>query len=167
MWLTQTEHMSTVFTDSMAAKTVFCDGRSAAQGEGPEPMLANLKLATDDLTLDWTRGSTGHYFQLSDVARRAGLPMARGLGGVYVLWRGGRDRRCIVVGQSRDIAESLHRLGCDRLIRGFTSANGLYVTWAAVAQSDRDGIERYVAEQLQPLIDSRPLRAAPIPVNLP
>lgn len=42
------------------------------------------------------------------------------------------------------------------------------VTWApAPDQSDRNGIEMYLAESLRPIYDKRRSPAAPIPVNLP
>lgn len=54
------------------------------------------------------------------------------------------------------------------------SPEGLFVTWARIHPSERDGVERYLAETLRPLVGTRHPNAAPIyvveppiPVNLP
>lgn len=89
--------------------------------------------------------------------------------GVYVIWKPGNTfltpSHAVRVGQG-NIADRLraHRDDYDIIQYG----SGLLVTWASVASEiDRDGIERYLGQQLQPLVGSRYPDAVPIPVNLP
>lgn len=43
----------------------------------------------------------------------------------------------------------------------------LYVTWAAVSAAQLDGVERYLGDELKPLVAERFPQASPIPVRLP
>ncbi len=93
----------------------------------------------------------------------------QGIEGVYVLWSGGEHPRTLYVGQG-NIVERLteHRRTMDtpalRLL-------GVFVTWAEVPQQDRDWVEGYLAEQLQPARGERHPDLVPSPpeseVNLP
>jgi len=97
--------------------------------------------------------------------------------GVYLIWHGAytwRDqngRECLQ--QSRWV-----RVGqgviCDRLQVHRSDAailkyraGTLYVTWASIPVAQRDGVERYLGEQLNPLVAERFPQAVPIPVRLP
>ncbi len=81
--------------------------------------------------------------------------------GVYVVWQGGG--RVIRVGQGfvRD------RVADHRTNRDITAYNNLYVSWAPVARAYRDGVERYLANTLNPVIGDAFPNAIPIPVSLP
>jgi len=85
--------------------------------------------------------------------------------GVYIIWHGGANPKVVRVGQG-DIAE---RLACHReddevqAYAGF----GLYVTWAATSALEIDGIERYLADALSPLVGTRWPAAVPLRVNTP
>ena len=85
--------------------------------------------------------------------------------GVYVIWHGGQDPTCLRVGQGF-IRE---RLAAHRQDPGISAYRkyGLYATWAPVAASHRDGVERYLAETLVPKIGGRFPEVNPIKVNLP
>lgn len=86
-----------------------------------------------------------------------------GLEGVYVIWCD--DGPCLRVGQGniRDRL-SAHRIHPD--FRAYTSHTVL-VTWADVDPAHRDGIELYLANELNPEIGQRFPEVDPIPVNLP
>lgn len=88
-----------------------------------------------------------------------------GLGGVYVIWHGGRNPRTVYVGQG-NISDRLTSHRGDPHILQY-SANGLFVTWAQVDDRYRSGIERYLADTLTPLQGIQHPQAAPIHVNLP
>lgn len=86
--------------------------------------------------------------------------------GVYVIWHGGQTPWTVRVGQG-DIAARLGTHRNDRLITTHATKGGLWVTWAAVQAASVDGVERYLADQLQPLVGDRHPAVAPVPVNLP
>lgn len=88
--------------------------------------------------------------------------------GVYVVWHGGEDPDTLRVGQAffDSIAASLERLRDDAALAAYRDL-GLFVTWAEVTDAEAlDGIERYIADALAPLLGKRP-NAEPIEVNLP
>ena len=83
--------------------------------------------------------------------------------GVYVIWHGGQTPRTVRVGQG-DIADRLQAHRSDQQILAYRSY-GLYVTWAAVSAADLNGVERYLADQLSPLVGERHPDVRPIPVK--
>ena len=88
--------------------------------------------------------------------------------GVYVIWvtRYDRTSRCVYVGQGsiRDRLE-FHRTNWE--VQQFDVHGTLYVTWAAVSPLYQDGVEKYLADQLQPSAGERHPDVLPIAVNLP
>jgi hypothetical protein len=86
--------------------------------------------------------------------------------GVYVIWHGSPSPWTVRVGQG-DIAD---RLSCHREdyeVQAYKTNGGLWVTWAAVAPVQADGIERYLADELRPKVGTRWPNVTPLPVNLP
>ena len=86
--------------------------------------------------------------------------------GVYVLWVPGNvlaGPRYIRVGQG-NIRDRVQAHLSDREIGRFTD---LRFSFAAVSVLQRDGVERYLADQLLPLVGDRFPDARAIPVNLP
>lgn len=82
--------------------------------------------------------------------------------GVYIIWQ--RRGPIIRIGQGiiRD------RLLEHRKDSTIISYPNLLVTWAVVPTESRDGVERYLSNQLNPLVGKRfPVDVAPIEVNLP
>jgi hypothetical protein len=69
-----------------------------------------------------------------------------GLEGVYIIWHGGDNAATVRVGQGviRDRLAA-HRNDSD--VQAYANLT-LYVTWAAVATSDRDGVEAFLAQHL-------------------
>jgi len=92
-------------------------------------------------------------------------PLFQHLEGVYIIWHGGERPRTVYVGQG-NIAERLSAHRSDRQILGYSSL-GLFVTWARVDSAARDGIERYLADQLQPIVGAAHPDTTPIPATLP
>jgi hypothetical protein len=86
--------------------------------------------------------------------------------GVYVIWHGGQTPRVVYVGQG-DICSRLTAHRNDPAITAYTASGPLFVTWAAVSAAEQDGVERFLADQLRPLVGDRHPFAVPIPVNLP
>lgn len=85
--------------------------------------------------------------------------------GVYIIWHGSHNPSTVRVGQGV-IRERLaaHRQDPDILAyQNFT----LYVTWASVPQTQRDGVEKYLGETLNPKVGARLPNVFSIEVNLP
>lgn len=81
--------------------------------------------------------------------------------GVYIVWQ--KSGPVIRVGQGiiRD------RLATHRSDKAITAYSSLYVTWAPVDALYRDGVERYLANILKPVIGDAFPTVIPIPVSLP
>ncbi len=87
------------------------------------------------------------------------------LEGVYIIWHGGPSPATVRVGQG-NIRDRLTAHRNDPAITRYRD-QGLYVTWAAVPGGQRDGVERFLADQLQPKVGVVFPNAQPIRVNLP
>lgn len=88
-----------------------------------------------------------------------------GLEGVYIIWHGGQNPRTIRVGQG-GIRDRLNSHREDQDIQAY-SGLGLFATWARMSASSCDGVEAYLASQLNPLVGERFPDVTPIVVNLP
>lgn len=88
-----------------------------------------------------------------------------GLEGVYVIWRTS-DRKVVRVGQGI-IADRLRAHRADQGILAHQGNGSFLVTWAKVPATYRDGVERYLATTLTPLVGSAFPDVRPIQVNLP
>lgn len=117
------------------------------------------------LSLNWQTcaGTPPTWCRLLDV--NLDHPHFNGREGVYVIWHGGKEPRAVRVGQGV-IRDRLRAHRVDPRIRRYRPF-GLFVTWASVPPRYRDGVERYLGAQLQPLIGSRYPSVRPIPVSLP
>jgi hypothetical protein len=85
--------------------------------------------------------------------------------GVYIIWHGGNQPCTVRVGQGI-IRDRIAQHRQDRDILAYQNL-GLYVTWASVPGNQRDGVERYLGDQLSPKVGSRRPDVSPITVNLP
>jgi len=88
-----------------------------------------------------------------------------GMEGVYVIWHGGQYPAVVRVGQG-NIRNRFQSHRSDPDIQRYAGLN-LFVTWASVASRDRDGVEAFLAQQLQPLVGERFPQRNPMVVNLP
>lgn len=82
--------------------------------------------------------------------------------GVYIIWQPSTGR-VIRVGQG-DIKD---RITKHRENEEITQYNNLFVTWAEVSSFYMDGVENYLATQLNPLVGDRFPNVSPIEVNIP
>jgi hypothetical protein len=87
------------------------------------------------------------------------------LEGVYVVWHRGVDP-VLCVGQGL-IREELDRLLRDATVRSEHEGTGLYVTWAPIPREQRNGVEGYLAQTLNPMRGGDVTTTSPISVNLP
>lgn len=111
------------------------------------------------MALEWIRCVGGGWCNFLDVDLTS--PHFNGMEGVYIIWRS--DGKTVRVGQGiiKDRI-AVHR-GDSQIIRH----NPAYVTWASVPTVSRDGVERFLADALQPLVGSIFPLAVSIRVNLP
>ena len=86
--------------------------------------------------------------------------------GFYVIWHGGKHSRVVRIGQG-DIRDRLTAHRADFEILLYRKAGLLQVTWAAVSAAQRDGVERYLANQWPPLVGDAFPNVLPIAVNAP
>jgi hypothetical protein len=86
--------------------------------------------------------------------------------GVYIIWHGGKDPQVVRVGQGV-VRDRLKTQRKNKDILQYTNNGPLRVTWATVDARYRDGVEKYLTEKLEPLVEDRFLTAPSIEVNLP
>ncbi len=113
------------------------------------------------LTLTWIKSTTDVWLPL-----KFNLESATKTVGCYIIWHGGQKPRVGRVGQGK-IPGRIGDHGNDSEVLAYAANGPLMVTWATVPASDLDGVERYLADTLKPLIGDRFPDVAPIPVNLP
>lgn len=110
------------------------------------------------ISLTWACLPTGRYASLERV-----ILDNVDVSGVYVIWN---QSWTIRLGQG-DVASRLLEHRENHLITRHAAQGELWVTWAPVSALLQDGVERYLAERLQPKEGERFPAAAAIPVNLP
>lgn len=81
--------------------------------------------------------------------------------GVYIIWQ--QSGPVIRIGQG--IIKD--RIADHRITQAITRYDNLHVTWAPVSTSYRDGVERYLADTLNPIVGDVFPDTNPIAVNLP
>lgn len=89
--------------------------------------------------------------------------------GVYVIWHDGilDEEQCVYVGQGFIRDRLKHHRSNDDLQFYAAIETTLYITWASVPAKCKNGVERYLADQLCPLEGERHPDVRPIAVNLP
>ena len=86
--------------------------------------------------------------------------------GVYIIWHDGNPSQVMRIGQG-DVAERLEEHRNNPEILAYRKMGTLRVTWAAVSAVQRDGVERYLADQWPPLVGDVFPAVQPIAVNSP
>jgi hypothetical protein len=122
-------------------------------------MVISLK----ELTLDWQKcqGNVWGNFLGVDLQHNHFNDMY----GVYVIWHAGQNPATVRVGQGC-IRDRLQDHRNDNAILAYKQ-DGLFVTWASVSANNCDGVERYLAEILKPLVGDRFPNVSSIKVNSP
>lgn len=98
------------------------------------------------------------------------LESMREVSGVYIIWHEGNLHQApwtVRVGQGAPIKTRLSAHRNDKEILAYRSIGILRVTWAAVPALQRDGIERFLGNNLQPRVGSLFPVALPLAVNYP
>jgi len=113
--------------------------------------------------LSWVKNTAGDWLQFETFT---GLESVKTVG-VYIIWHTGQNPWTVYVGQG-DVKDRLTSHRGDQRILAHRYGSALRVTWAEVALgSVRDGIERYLANELKPLVGEKHPDVLPIPVKLP
>ena len=101
-----------------------------------------------DVQLHWVKYQSGRWCGLDDLDLSL---IDTESSGVYIIWHGGQRPRTVRVGQGnfRD-RFSAHRN--DSSVTQYRREGPLYVTWAEVHESNRDGVEFYLYSSLRPLV---------------
>ena len=115
------------------------------------------------MTINWIKCEGNKWCSLNTVDLESNH--FDGMEGVYIIWHGGQTVKTVRVGQGV-IRDRLKAHRNDKEIQAYSNL-GLSVTWAAVAESSRDGVEAYLATKLNPLVGERFPQRAQIEVNLP
>jgi hypothetical protein len=115
------------------------------------------------LKVDWVRCSGNEWcrFNRLDLSH----DYFKRFHGVYVLWFGDEPKTVLCVGHG-NIGEQLCALTIRREIVEHQQF-GLKVTWAAVGPDFREGVARYLAIELKPMIDDQITAYEDVAVNLP
>ncbi|UCD75617.1 MAG: hypothetical protein JSV91_01620 [Phycisphaerales bacterium] len=116
-----------------------------------------------NMQVQWRKGDGNLWCRLNtvDLTHRH----FDGLEGVYVIWHGGDNPAVLRIGQGA-IREKLTEHRGDVEVQQHDDKL-LMVTWAAVPQAERDGVEKYLADELQPLLGDRFADRSTVEVNLP
>ncbi len=83
------------------------------------------------------------------------------LEGVYIIWQANGPVVRVGQGIIRD------RLAAHRNDKAITTYHSLHVTWAPISSSYRNGVERYLANVLRPLVGDAFPNVIPTPASLP
>jgi len=108
-------------------------------------------------------GNDGHWCSLQNLD----LDTMDDTAGVYIIWHEGNPSKVVRVGQGNPIKDRLSAHRNDPQIVRYRVYGPLRVTWAFVPSSQRDGVEKYLADQWSPLVGDAFPDALPIAVNSP
>lgn len=113
------------------------------------------------ITLDWIKRKDGGWcrLELVDLTTVIGS-------GVYIIWHTGNPGRVVRVGQGI-LANRLGVHRNDKEILKYKQNGELRVTWATVQATQRDGVERYLANHWKPLVGDAWPDVTPLAVNSP
>lgn len=122
--------------------------------------------APEELTVmtqvNWIKCQTD-WCSLKNLNLSSILPNAAG---VYIIWHEGDPARAVYVGQGNFRQRFSDHRNSPEILQ-YADIGTLRVTWASVPESERDGIERFLADHYQPLEGDEHPEVDPISVNLP
>ena len=100
----------------------------------------------------WYRTAKGGFPELFSLEpEEVGLT---GKGGVFLIWHGGVRPEWVYVGHSPDMAQALFDIGKNKEVTDYDSRGGLFVTWAFILEEYRDGVVRFLQENLPTVVIS-------------
>ena len=102
-----------------------------------------------DLQVNWIRNQSGTWYDLYNIDLSS--YHFENLSGVYIIWQRGTPGECVRVGKG-NIRDRLDQNWNDPLINAY-KARDLSVTWASIASNQQDGVEAYLGNCYQPLVE--------------
>lgn len=122
----------------------------------------------DPVDPGWFRTQRGGFPDLFDLEPdEVGLT---GKGGVFLIWHGGVKPEWVYVGHGPDMAQSLFDIGKNKDVIYYENRGGLFVTWAFVLDQYRDGVVKFLQENLPTVVISQNTydeETQPVPVFSP
>ena len=115
------------------------------------------------MNLNWTKCEGDQWCSLHNL--NLDHSHFKNLEGVYIIWHGGQQPATVYVGQGNIAARLAEHRQHDDILK--FSHHGLFVTWAQVDARSRDGVERFVADGLNPKVGQHHPLASTIAVNFP
>ena len=115
------------------------------------------------LHLNWTKCQGDVWCKLNSV--NVNHSHFNHMEGVYVIWHGGQNPAVVYIGQG-NIKERITQHRNDHRIQHYSNLD-LYVTWAKVIVTQRNGVEAYLADVWKPIVGSNHPTASQISVNSP
>lgn len=116
----------------------------------------------------WYRNAKGKFPDLFTLdPEEAGLSAK---GGVFLIWHGGIKPEWVYVGHAPDMASALLDIGRNKDVTYYENRGGLFVTWSFVLEEYRDGVVKFLQENLPTLVESAntyPENTQPVPVFSP
>jgi hypothetical protein len=117
-----------------------------------------------NLNLKWqTCGGDSHWCSLD----KLDLDSVSDVAGVYIIWHEGNPGRVVRIGQGDPIKNRLCAHRNDPKVTQYRKYGLLRATWAFVPYGQRDGVERYLADQWKPLVGDAFPNVLSIAVNSP
>jgi len=114
--------------------------------------------------LEWNKCKAGTWCTLSELD--LDHEHFDDMEGVYAIWYGEESAVALRVGQGL-IKDCLAKELSDKEVCAYRQQHELYVTWRKVGPKFRDGVVKYVADALQPELESSSPDVKPIEVNIP
>jgi hypothetical protein len=115
------------------------------------------------LSVKWlTCGNDSHWCSLETLDLETASES-----GVYLIWHTGNPSRVVYVGQGAPVSKRLGAHRNDDRILAYKKFGSLRVTWASVPATQRDGVERYLADKWNPLVGDAHPDVTAIAVNSP
>ena len=115
------------------------------------------------MTIDWVKNQNGNSYKLDELNLSSNH--FDYMTGVYAICHGGYTPRTVRVGQGF-IRDRLQAHRQDQAVQYYAHL-GLYVAWASVPTDSLNGVEAFLAQELNPLLGERFPNVFPIAVNLP
>ena len=112
--------------------------------------------------LDWVKCTGNTHCRFSDLS----LDLVN-IDGIYIIWYQGHSGRAVYVGQG-NVAGRIAAHRTDKNITSYNSNGKLLVSFAYVEPRYKDGVENYLANELNPMVSEAHPDAEPIQIiNLP
>lgn len=125
-------------------------------------------LVNEPVDPGWYRNAKGKFPDLFTLdPAEVGLS---GKGGVFLIWHGGVKPEWVYVGHAPDMASALLEIGKNKEVTYYENRGGLFVTWSFILADYRDGVVKFLQENLPTIVESAntyPENTQPVPVFSP